>query len=362
MGANIDHRTRETIILHPRHGDEELVIEKATACGSFVFGKQIHDAKASAFPADAEAIFNGLYVALAGTTLFCHAIMIRICSPHLAKSEAGSQSSFMRFLPFLCFFCSALIVPASLLAASSQWHHSEGGSLRLVTGDIQDTSQILRGALEIRLKPGWKTYWADPGASGIPPSLTATIDGKPAKIEIGFPAPRRFDDGYALWSGYDHPLALALTLTLHENTATQSRLETEVFLGICETICIPLQAILSLDSDINSGNFEHETIVRSAFSALPAPAHSGFSLQFVESDDTALIVKTELPEGVVALDLFIAGTQMLTLDTPRQDTSKQRNLYRVPILSGSASAATTEKLFYTLITSNGAVSGHLTLP
>lgn len=60
-------------------------------------------------------------------------------------------------------------------AASSEWHHVEGGSIRIVTSGAPDAQGILRGALEIRLKPGWKTYWLDPGSSGVPPTLDVTI-------------------------------------------------------------------------------------------------------------------------------------------------------------------------------------------
>src|SRR5690606_29169706 len=101
-------------------------------------------------------------------------------------------------------------------AGSSAWYHVEGGSIRLVTDSEADSDGLLRGALEIRLKPGWKTYWLDPGSSGVPPTLEATADGRAVAVEIDFPAPKRFDDGYGEWAGYDHSIALALTLRLPE--------------------------------------------------------------------------------------------------------------------------------------------------
>src|SRR4029453_12045368 len=36
MRADIYHRAREAVILHARHGNQELVVEKTARCGSFL--------------------------------------------------------------------------------------------------------------------------------------------------------------------------------------------------------------------------------------------------------------------------------------------------------------------------------------
>src|SRR5690606_16478618 len=111
------------------------------------------------------------------------------------------------------------LLPAAAHAAASDWYHVEGGSVRVVTSGVPDENGVLRGALEIRLKRGWKTYWRDPGSSGVPPTLDVAVGDRTAPVEIGFPAPQRFDDGYAEWAGYDEPVALALSLHLPQGIA-----------------------------------------------------------------------------------------------------------------------------------------------
>ena len=43
--------------------------------------------------------------------------------------------------------------------------------MRLVTTGSRDADGRLEGILDIELKPGWKTYWRDPGDAGVPPTI-----------------------------------------------------------------------------------------------------------------------------------------------------------------------------------------------
>lgn len=266
----------------------------------------------------------------------------------------------MRHLRFLSLLGLATLPTLGAQAASSNWHHVDGGSIRIVTSGTPDAAGQLRGALEIRLKPGWKTYWRDPGASGVPPTLDMMAGAQATPVEINFPAPSRFDDGYAEWAGYDHSVSLALTIDLPANTPAPTSLEANLFLGLCETICIPVGTMLELNpaSDIN--NPEHNLLVEGAFAALPQPAQKEFSAKIISKDKDAILIEAAIPDGAIIRDLFIAGTQELTLDTPRRLQDGSQTLYRVPIMArGSPSG---KYLAYTLITDGGAVSGHMQLP
>lgn len=273
----------------------------------------------------------------------------------------------MRISPFLCLTVFTLaplsLAPISVAqAGSSGWHHVEGGSIRIVTSGEPDDDGRLRGALEIRLKPGWKTYWLDPGASGVPPTLAAAAGSEAARVEIGFPAPRRFDDGYALWAGYDEPLSLALTLTLPEGeaAATSTRLDANVFLGVCETICIPVQARLSFDPRSGTHDPADMLVVENAFSALPAPATPDFSAQLIAVDDDAMTIEATLPDGAATAELFVAGTPTLVLGTPERAEAGAEIRFRVPVENRTGN--TPEKMTYTLVTEAGAVTGAIRLP
>lgn len=246
-------------------------------------------------------------------------------------------------------------------AASSDWHHVQGGSIRIVTSGVPDAEGTLRGALEIRLKPGWKTYWLDPGSSGVPPTLDVSIGDEAAAVEIGFPAPQRFDDGYALWAGYDGPVRLALTLRLPHDRPAPARVEANTFLGVCETICIPVQAELTFDPYEDTDDPEHRQSVEAAFAALPQPARDGFGAEAVEVKDDAILIEATLPDGQEAMDLFVAGTETLVLGVPeRVAGTDDAPLFSVPVIDRREGGGGGE-LRYTLLTRAGAVAGTLSL-
>lgn len=265
-------------------------------------------------------------------------------------------------MKFARLSASLLVVALSGLgqahAASSEWHHVEGGAIRIVTGGAPDAEGKVRGALEIRLDPGWKTYWRDPGDSGVPPTVEITADGDVAPVHVEYPAPKRFDDGYALWAGYDKPVSLGLTFTLPRD-AMPSRVEANVFLGVCETICVPVQARLTLDPNAVAHAAEDATTVAAAFAALPGPTRDGFEARVVGISDDEMRIETELPEGVRPIELFVAGTETLVLGMARHDAGS--GTFKVSVHDRDE-ADKDEPLAYTLVTSAGAVSGLLVLP
>src|SRR5690554_476768 len=165
-----------------------------------------------------------------------------MCYKALKQQNGKTGSMFRTILLFPALL--ALISPAG--AASSDWHETRGGAVRVITSGLSDEAGKLRGALQIRLDPGWKTYWRDPGKTGIPPQIE--IRGSELKgTELFFPAPQRFEDPYGDWAGYGQSVTLPVVFeTLTPETAPL--VEADIFLGICETICVPVQASFLFDA------------------------------------------------------------------------------------------------------------------
>ncbi len=147
--------------------------------------------------------------------------------------------------------------------------------MRLVTTGRPDAQGRLQGALDIELKPGWKTYWRDPGDNGVPPQLGIDGSTNVTGAEMSFPAPRRHDDGYGQWAGYDHSVSLPILFTLAA-PQSQTKIDARIFIGICETICIPVQAKLEVDPGTDPDNGADAQAVEAALAALPPEAHPGF--------------------------------------------------------------------------------------
>jgi DsbC/DsbD-like thiol-disulfide interchange protein len=277
-------------------------------------------------------------------------------SIRLAPVEPPDKSSTMlNSRPLLFAVSMAVAAPASA-GTATEWYETHGASIRVVTETVPDADGILRGALEIRLEPGWKTYWRDPGDSGVPPTITVSGNDNVADPEIGFPPPRRFDDGYSQFAGYDETVALALSFPVNDAHG-ELDFTADLFLGVCETICIPVQASLEIAPARMSG--ESEWTVAEAFARLPGEAHEGFRARIVEIHEDRLIVETTLPEGGNDAELYVAGTEQYLMGLPDRIEGNATR-FAVSFFANSE-AMPPARLHYTLVAGGEAVAGTLRL-
>lgn len=244
------------------------------------------------------------------------------------------------------------------LASSTGWYQVEGGGVRLITTGQPDAQGKLRGVLDINLNPGWKTYWRDPGDAGVPPQVDISKSPAFKSAEIDFPAPQRHDDGYSKWAGYDYPVSLPVTFTLKQPGET-GPLEADMFLGICQTICIPVQTSFTLDPASDPDNFEDQAAVEAAFKALPAPSTDAFRIDKVSGNSHELIVEAKVPAGTTDADLYLAGDDAYQLGVPEKQDAGGKLLFKVPVLSVPAAVRMEGGLHYTLVAGGKAVSGIL---
>src|SRR5262245_48206912 len=85
-------------------------------------------------------------------------------------------------------------------ADASPWDKGSNWSVRLIGGAAQ--AGLVRAGIEIKLDPGWKTYWRYPGDSGIPPRFDFAGSGNVKAVAVMWPAPHRFPDGAGHSIGY----------------------------------------------------------------------------------------------------------------------------------------------------------------
>lgn len=256
-------------------------------------------------------------------------------------------------------FLAATSLPA--LASSSAWHDGEGGRVRLVTTGKPDAQGNIKGVLEIVLKPGWKTYWRDPGDSGVPPQFDASASTNVSHALLSFPAPQRHDDGYGLWSGYDHSVSLPVVFTLSSPGAATT-IDAQIFLGMCETICIPVQATLKLDPASDPDNADDAAVVKAGFAALPGAPKADFEAKLLPGDHETLEVQAVAPGDPKAVDLFVAGADDYMFGAPQRSESDGKIVFNVPILDRPTTTPIGGGLHYTLTSSTGAVQGLLPYP
>ncbi|UDL91676.1 hypothetical protein LGH82_10805 [Mesorhizobium sp. PAMC28654] len=247
------------------------------------------------------------------------------------------------------------------IASSSTWYISEGGKVRLVTTGKPDEAGRIQGILDISLKPGWKTYWRDPGDAGVPPQIDISASTNIAEAQLSFPAPQRHDDGYGKWAGYDYPVSLPVTFRLSA-PKDAAVIDADIFLGICETICIPVQTRLTVDPAADPDNADDAALIKAAVTALPTPARPDFGINVLPGDHETLIVEASFPGSPEAADFFIAGEQDYMFGAPARSEKDGKLIFTVPILDRPSTTPAGGGLHYTLTSAAGAVEGLLPFP
>lgn len=102
-------------------------------------------------------------------------------------------------------------------------------------------------ALDLKLAPGWKTYWRSPGDAGIPPTFDWSGSENVKSVRIHWPAPVVFHTNGMQTIGYHERLVLPVEITPID-PARPIRLRVQMELGVCDEICLP--AALDLASDL----------------------------------------------------------------------------------------------------------------
>lgn len=258
---------------------------------------------------------------------------------------------------------AALATTAVADASSSDPFVTDGATLRLVTSGLADASGRLRGAIEIRLEPGWKTYWMEPGASGVPPQVDIGASINVSAAILHFPAPEWHEDRYGSWAGYGGPVVLPVTFTV-DDPERFSVIEADLFLGICETICVPVQARLTVEPGGAPEDSADAMLVDAAFAALPDEADERFGVTVATVSGDRLLVKVTTPSaepGKAAL--FLAPGKGYVFGMPKAVATDPAGVtFEVPILSGPADGAVDAEVSYTLTAGAAAVTGVFTLP
>ena len=200
----------------------------------------------------------------------------------------------------------ALNVPAAQ-AVETPFARTQGAEVRLLAGTVKDGA--LEAGIEIRLAPGWKTYWRYPGDSGIPPRFDWSNSRNVAGATVAFPAPRRFSDGGGGSSiGYKGSVTLPVRVMLAD-PAKPTRIDLSLDFAVCDALCVPAHVQVSLD--VPAGG-DDEPSLKAATAALPvktplgAPGPFGIDGVSVDTSQTPPVVVVKARGGPKA-DLFAEG-------------------------------------------------------
>jgi DsbC/DsbD-like thiol-disulfide interchange protein len=206
-------------------------------------------------------------------------------------------------------FAVATLLPlAPAHAEISAWAENTGGRMRLVALPPEPDGSI-RAALQIEPKPGWITYWREPGTSGIPPQITVDPEGSVALDAVAYPVPKHIVNGTANDIAYDAPVTLPLTMSARISGPV--KLDAVAFVGICKEICIPFQANFSMVlKPVAQSHPQEEAIFQAAAASLPKPPSPEFNVtaHALSPDMKQLSLTVTLPQdGGAVPEVIVTG-------------------------------------------------------
>lgn len=199
-------------------------------------------------------------------------------------------------------------------AFASPWVKEHTASVRIVGGGgaLPGAARQAFAAIEISLDEGWKTYWRNPGSSGVPPRLDWKGSNNLAEAILLFPAPQRFVDKEGDTVGYKKSVVFPIAVrALDPSKPVALKLALEF--GVCREVCIPVQPELSLELPPDVATKPVGTIVAAALDRVPRePAKRKPSDPIVKSIKVDLaapkpkvLVEAEFPVTAKGADIFL---------------------------------------------------------
>ena len=160
-------------------------------------------------------------------------------------------------LPLCCFAAvtaATISQPANALDAST-WQPDTHSAVRLIAGGLRPSDTLVRAGIEIKLDPGWKTYWRYPGDSGVPPRFDFAQSMNVKSVKLLWPAPHHFVDESGNSIGYKDDVIFPLQVVPLDR-AKPVTLRLKLDYAICEKLCVPaegnVELLLSAESSLAS--------------------------------------------------------------------------------------------------------------
>jgi len=284
-------------------------------------------------------------------------------------AHAAFVSLFRHIVQNVAALLAVMLMTGGAHAAeASAWDKGLRSAVRLIAAGAATVGRepSLRAGIEVRLDPGWKTYWRYPGDSGVPPRFDFTRSDNVKAIEVQWPAPHRFTDEGGQSIGYkDHVILPVRIVPRDVNKSVTLRLHLDY--AICEKLCVPAEAKAELT--VSGDRTAHEAALAAAEARVPRRAAVGApaapTITAVRQEATGRVV-VDVTSAGASVDLFAEGpTPEWALPLPEPVAGAPPGTWRFSFaldgLPAGATAAGAE-LTLTAVTADAAVEVPYRLP
>jgi DsbC/DsbD-like thiol-disulfide interchange protein len=251
----------------------------------------------------------------------------------MAAYDVTRYEADMTVLPRkLCLALAAAIVTLAVSGAAgaddaSPWSNDARSSVRLIGGTNTSGETPLHAGIEMKLLPGWHTYWRYPGDSGVPPRFDFSGSDNLKSATVLYPAPQLHSDEAGSTIGYEGSVVFPVEVTAKE-PGKPVNLKLKIDYAVCEKLCVPAEGSLALS--LAPGASSEEAALKAAFARVPQRIDAktaGLTVKRVGSGDKPLVI-VDLPEArSVPVSVFAEGPSpewALPIPKPVQDAPAGR--------------------------------------
>ena len=192
-------------------------------------------------------------------------------------------------------------------AEESPWSEDIRSAARIIAGTNRNGDAQLRAGIEIKMQPGWKTYWRYPGDSGVPPQFDFSNSENLKSATVLYPAPYLFKDETGQTIGYKEKVVFPVVVS-PQQPGKPVRLRLKVDYAVCEKLCVPAEGRAELM--LGSGNSAHNSELSAAEGRVPeqvTASQAGLTARRINTGTKPLVaVDLPAPAGQT-VDLFVEG-------------------------------------------------------
>ena len=198
------------------------------------------------------------------------------------------------------FLLALAILLAAAAPAAAQIYTGPKVHARLIaeSGEIAP-GKTVTVAMEEVIKPGWHTYWSNPGEAGLPSEIKWTLPAGWKASAVAWPYPRRLPVGPLMNYGYENNVWLLTTITAPADAKPGDIVSLKAAADwlVCKEVCIPEDTTLSLPLAVSANPSAPYATVKEQFDAARAklPIAAPWPVSFHAGD---------------ALDLFVASPSL----------------------------------------------------
>jgi DsbC/DsbD-like thiol-disulfide interchange protein len=217
--------------------------------------------------------------------------------------------------------CGIAVVSGGTVCAAgeSPWSEDVRSAVRLVSGANNSGDAHLRAGIEIKMQPGWKTYWRYPGDSGVPPHFDFSGSENLKTATVLYPAPHLFTDETGQSLGYKDRIIFPLVIS-PQQPGRPVRLRLKADYAVCEKLCVPAEGRAELT--LTPGDSSQDSALAAAEARVPkqvTAAQLGLTVRRTNNGTKPLVaVDLGAPAGN-PIDLFVEGpTPQWALPIPKR--------------------------------------------